>query len=213
LVVGELGEFRPSDEHRTTISQTTTFKVIADYGNGEVEERETQAKILIYGTGTPPTPTSREDPSIFKSKPEEFDLEGTLERVFNELEDLLQDNQVQGIQSLELSVGQVMDYRKLMTSLPMLTKLPLQIDQTATITVNEQFIRLEYQGLVKGFQSFQGAINTLLSNPDVKADVSLKLVFKFSSPIQPQGAEISNIKQTLNRNPVDRLNLMAKVTY
>lgn len=44
-------------------------------------------------------------------------------RVFNELGDRIQDNQVQGIQSLEISVGQVMDYRKLMTAFPMLIKL------------------------------------------------------------------------------------------
>ncbi|AFY34409.1 ATP-binding protein [Calothrix sp. PCC 7507] len=214
------GEFRPSDEHETAIAKTTTFKIVADYGNGEVEERETLAKILAYGTGTPSTPSAGEDGNgswddspLFKAKPEEFDLEGTLDRVFNELGDRIQDNQVQGIQSLEISVGQVMDYRKLMTAFPMLIKLPLQIDQTATITVNEQFIRLEYQGPVKGFQSFQGAVNTLLSSPDVKADVSLKLVFEFSSPVQPNGAEISNIKQALNRNPVDRLSLTAKVTY
>lgn len=214
------GEFRPSDEYETAIAKTTPFKIVADYGNGEVEERETQASILTYGTGTPRTPNGKEktgddwdDSPLFKAKPEEFDLEGTLDRVFNELSDRIQDNQVQGIQSLEISVGQVMDYRKLMTAFPMLIKLPLQIDQTATITVNEQFIRLEYQGPVKGFQSFQGAVNTLLSSPDVKADVSLKLVFEFSSPVQPNGAEISNIKQALNRNPVDRLNLTAKVTY
>lgn len=214
------GEFRPSDEHETAIAKTTTFKIVADYGNGEVEERETPASILTYGTGTPRTPNGSEkigddwnDLSLFKAKPEEFDLEGTLDRVFNELSDRIQDNQVQGIKSLELSVGQVMDYRKLMTAFPMLTKLPFQIDQTATITVGEQFIRLEYQGPYKGFQSFQGPVNTLLSNQDVKADVSLKLVFEFSSPVQPNGAEISNIKQALNRNPVDRLNLTAKVTY
>ncbi|MBW4617375.1 MAG: DUF499 domain-containing protein [Desmonostoc vinosum HA7617-LM4] len=214
------GEFRPSDEYETAIAKTTTFKIVADYGNGEVEERETPASILTYGTGTPRTPNGSEkigddwnDLSLFKAKPEEFDLEGTLDRVFNELSDRIQDNQVQGIQSLEISVGQVMDYRKLMTAFPMLIKLKVQIDQTATITVNEQFIRLEYQGPVKGFQSFQGAVNTLLSSPDVKADVSLKLVFEFSSPVQPNGAEISNIKGALNRNPVDRLNLTAKVTY
>jgi hypothetical protein len=228
------GEFRPSDEYETAMpslrdaprtagyayAKTTSFKIVADYGNGEVEERETQASILSYGTGTPGTPSAGEDKNaswdnltIFKAKPEEFDLEGTLDRVFNELGDRIQDNQVQGIQSLELSVGQVMDYRKLMTAFPMLIKLPLQIDQLATISLGEQFIRLEYQGPVKGFQSFQGAVNTLLSSPDVKADVSLKLVFEFSSPVQPNGAEISNIKQALNRNPVDRLNLTAKVTY
>ncbi|AFZ28383.1 putative ATPase (AAA+ superfamily) (plasmid) [Cylindrospermum stagnale PCC 7417] len=215
-----VGEFRPSDEYEMAIAKTTSFKIVADYGNGEVEERETQASILTYGTGTPRTPNGSEkigddwdDLSLFKAKPEEFDWEGTLNSVFTQLEDCIKDNQVQGIKSLEISVGQVMDYRRLMTAFPMLIKLPLLIDQTATITVGEQFIRLEYQGPVKGFQSFQGAVNTLLSSPDIKADVSLKLVFEFSSPVEPNGAEISNIKGALNRNPVDRLNLTAKVTY
>ncbi|MBD2166422.1 ATP-binding protein [Calothrix membranacea FACHB-236] len=214
------GQFRPSDEYEAAIAKTTIFKIVADYGNGEVEERETPAKILVYGTGTPSTPSagedgngSWEDSPLFKAKPEEFDLEGTLDRVFNELGDLIQDNGVQGIESLEVSVAQVMDYRKLMTAFPMLMKLPLEIDQTVTVTIGEQFTRLEYQGPYKGFQSFQGPVNTLLSSADVKADVSLKLIFKFSSPVQPNGAEISNIKQALNRNPVDRLNLTAKVTY
>ncbi|MDB9333052.1 DUF499 domain-containing protein, partial [Nodularia spumigena CS-591/04] len=209
-----VGEFRPSDEYEIGISQTTTFKIIADYGNGEVAEKETQASILTYGTGTPRTPNGKEkigdswdDLSLLKAKPEEFDVEGTLERVFNELGDFIQDIQVQGIKSLELSVGQVMDYRKLITTFPLLMKFPLQIDQLATISLGEQFIRLEYQGPVKGFQSFQGAVNSLLNSQEVQADVSLKLIFEFSSPVQPDGTEISNIKQALNRNPVDRLNL------
>ncbi|MFK0731028.1 MAG: ATP-binding protein, partial [Gloeotrichia echinulata HAB0833] len=186
------GQFRPSDEYETAIAKTTIFKIVADYGNGEVEERETPAKILVYGTGTPSTPSAGEDGNgswddspLFKAKPEEFDLEGTLDRVFNELGDFIQDNGVQGIESLEVSVAQVMDYRKLMTAFPMLMKLPLEIDQTVTVTIGEQFTRLEYQGPYKGFQSFQGPVNTLLSSPDVKADVSLKLVFEFSSPVQP----------------------------
>ncbi|MCC2691623.1 DUF499 domain-containing protein [Nodularia sp. LEGE 04288] len=215
-----VGEFRPSDEYEIGISQTTTFKIIADYGNGEVAEKETQASILTYGTGTPRTLNGKEkvgdswdDLSLLKTKPEEFEVEGTLERVFNELGDFIQDNQVQGIKSLELSVGQVMDYRKLITTFPLLMKFPLQIDQLATISLSEQFIRLEYQGPVKGFQSFQGAVNSLLNSQEVQADVSLKLLFEFSSPMQPDGTEISNIKQALNRNPVDRLNLTAKVIY
>jgi hypothetical protein len=94
-----------------------------------------------------------------------------------------------------------------------LSILTLQIDQTATISAGEQFVRLEYQGAIRGFQSFQGAVNSLLNSPDAKADVSLKLEFKFSSPAQPDGTEIATIKNALNRNPVERLNLTAKVTY
>jgi hypothetical protein len=214
------GEFRPSDEHEVAINSTSNFKIVADYGNGELAEKETQATLLTYGTGTPRTPNGSEkisdswdDSSLFKAKPEEFDLDGSLDRVFNELSDRIQDNKVEGVRSLSISASQVMDYRKLMTALVLFGKLPLQIDQTATISVGEQFVRLEYQGALKGFQSFQTAVNALLSSPDVTAEVFLKLEFKFSSPVQPNGSEISNIKSALNRNPVERLNLMVKVTY
>ncbi|MBD2772245.1 ATP-binding protein [Iningainema tapete] len=214
------GEFRPSDEYETEIASITTFKIVADYGNGEVVEKETQAKPLTYGTGTPRTPGGSENKddswnnlSLFKAKPEEFDLEGTVNGVFNELSDRVHDNKVQGVQSLEISVSQATDYRRLMTALPLLMKFSLQIDQTATISTKEQFVRLEYLGPVKGFQSFQGAVNALLNTTDVTADVSLKLEFKFSSPVQPNGTEIATIKNALNRNPVERLNLMVKVTY
>ncbi|MCV3212405.1 hypothetical protein OGM63_02470 [Plectonema radiosum NIES-515] len=182
--------------------------------------KETQASILIYGNGTSRTPNGKEkiddswnDLSIFQAKPEEFNLDGSPERVFNELSDRILDYKVQGVRSLSISVSQVMDYRKLMTALVLFAKLPLQIDQTATISTGEQFVRLEYQGALKGFQSFQAAVNALLNTNDVKADVSLKLEFKFSSPIEPNGSEISNIKSALNCNPVERLNLLLKVTY
>jgi hypothetical protein len=137
----------------------------------------------------------------------------TEEELKQELYDFIKDNKAEGIELLEISVAEVMDYRKLLTAFPLLMKLPLQIDQTATITLGEQFIRLEYQGPYKGFNSFQNTLNTLLGSKDVKADVFLKLEFKFLSPILPEGTEISNIKSALNRNPVDRLNLMAKLTY
>jgi hypothetical protein len=207
------GEFRPRDEYAAQITQTTTFKIIADYGNSEVAEAETQVKIANYGTRTPSAPGGKEPGGLFQTKPTEVDLDGSLDVVFNKLSDRIHDYKVKGITYLDLCVSQVMDYRKLMTALPLLMKLPLQIDQTATITAGDQFVRLEYQGAVRGFQSFQAAINTLLSSADVKADVSLKLVFEFSSPVSPDGTEIATIKQALNRNPVDRLNLTVKVTY
>lgn len=100
-----------------------------------------------------------------------------------------------------------------MTALPLFVKLPLQIDQTATISALDQFVRLEYLGAIRGFQGFQGVINSLLNSPDAKADASMKLEFKFLSPVQPDGAEIANIKNALNRNPVERLSLSVKVTY
>jgi hypothetical protein len=211
-------EFRPSDEYEGKVSQTTTFKILADYGNGEVAEQETQVNIFTYGTGIPSTPNGREKTgdswnnlSLLKAKPQEFEWEGTLNSVFTQLEDCIKDNQIQGIKSLEVAVGEVRDYRKLITSVALLSKFPPQIDHLATISLGEQFIRLEYQGPLKGFQSFQGTMNSLLGSPQVQADVSLKLIFEFSSPVQPDGTEITSIKQALNRNPVDRLNLMVKV--
>ncbi len=217
---GELiaGEFRPSDEYEAQVDKTTNFKIVADYGNGEIVEKENQ--ITIYGNNIQPNPTSNENGSdswdnldLFKAKPAEFNLEGTPNVVFNQLVDRIHDDKITGIEFIAISVDQVMDYRKLMTALPLLMKLPIEIDQLATIRAGEQFVRLEYQGAVKGFQSFQAAINALLNNQDAQADVMLKLEIKFSCAVQPEGSEISIIKGALNRNPVDRLNLAVKVTY
>ncbi|NJN12005.1 MAG: ATP-binding protein [Richelia sp. RM1_1_1] len=210
-------EFRPSDEYEAQIDQTTNFKIVADYGNGEIVEKESQT--TIYGTNIQPTPISKENgddswnPSIFKVKPQEFELEGTPNGVFNQLGDRIHDDKITGIELIAISVDQVMDYRKLMTALPLLIKFPIQIDQLATISTGEQFVRLEYQGAAKGFQSFQAAINALLNNQNAQADVMLKLEIKFSCAVEPEGSEISTIKNALNRNPVDRLNLQVKVTY
>ena len=217
---GELiaGEFRPSDEYEAQVDKTTNFKIVADYGNSEIVEKENQ--ITIYGNNIQPNPTSNENGSdswdnldLFKAKPAEFNLEGTPNVVFNQLGDRIHDDKITGIELIAISVDQVMDYRKLMTALPLLMKLPIEIDQLATIRAGEQFVRLEYQGAVKGFQSFQAAINALLNNQDAQADVMLKLEIKFSCAVQPEGSEISIIKGALNRNPVDRLNLTTKVTY
>lgn len=226
------GDFRPSDEYEAVIQKTAvlenrgasgetplgstppfsaTFRVVADYGNGEVVEKETRVAIA---------PTSRvgEKPgvyggTIFDVKPETFELDGTPNSVFNSLSDRIQDHKVKAITALELSVGQVIDYRKLGTTLPLLARFPMQIDQTVTIQAGEQFVRLEYQGSMRGFQNFFTPTNTLLNSQGVQANVALKLSFEFESPIQAKGNEVSAIAQALCRNPVERMNLIAKVTY
>lgn len=89
----------------------------------------------------------------------------------------------------------------------------MQIDQTVTIQTGEQFLRLEYQGPVRGFQSFLTPTNALLGSLDVQAVVTLKLVMIFATPVQPDEAEVGAIAQALSRNPVDRLNLTVQVIY
>jgi hypothetical protein len=204
-------DFRPSDEYERTIAQTTVFRVVADYGNGETAQKETQA--VIYSSVQPPVPNGHDQPGIFKIQPELFDLEGTPNSVFSGLGDRVLDHKVKGIAALELSVSQVMDYRKLTTALPLLAKFPIQIDQTVTIQTGDQFVRLEYQGAMRGFQSFLTPTNALLNSADVQANVLLKLTIEFASPVEPQGQEMGAIAQALSRNPVDRLNLTARVTY
>jgi hypothetical protein len=209
-------DFRPSDEYEGSISQTTGFKIVADYGNGEVEQRQTQVMLtggFSYGTGgSRRSSTVSEPKGIFQVKPEQIDLEGTPNSVFTALSDRCSDDKVQGIQWLELSVDQVMDYRKLGTALPLLSRFPLQIDQRVMIQTGD-FTRLEYQGSVRGFQSFFSTINTLLNAPSVQADVNLKLTFEFDNAVSPGGSEINIIKQALLRNPVERLYLSARVRY
>lgn len=201
------GDFRPSDEWEIEICQTTSFRAIANYGNGETAINETK---LVISTG--------DDPPIIPLplidlNPESFELDGTPNSVFNSLRDRISDHKVKAITALEVSVGQVMDYRKIGTALPLLTRFTMLVDQTATIQAGEQFVRLEYQGSIKGFQSFFTPTNALLSNPETQANVALKLVFEFATPIQPQGNEIVEITKAFGRNPVERMNLIAKVKY
>ncbi len=210
---GELLEqaYRPSDEYEGTIAQTTVFRIVADYGNGETAQKETQA--VIYSSSQPAMPNGHDQPGIFTVRPEQFDLVGSPNSVFSGLSDRVLDHKVKGISALEFSVDQVMDYRRLTTALPLLAKFSMRIDQTVTIDIEDQFVRLEYIGAVRGFQSFLTPTNALLGNSDVRAIVALKLVIEFAAAVSPEGVEVSAIAQALGRNPVDRLNLTARVVY
>lgn len=207
------GNFLPSDEYEGEIAQTATFRIVADYGEGETAAAESKARVQAYSTLSTGSTSVHDAPSLFDTKLEVIDLPGSLNGVFNELRDRIHDDKIKSIERLELAVSEVMDYRKLMTALPLLMRYPMRIDQSVTIDVADQFVRLEYLGSVKGFQSFANPTNTLLASPDVRANVSLKFTFEFASPIEPQGVEMKAIEQALLRNPVDRLNLAVKVLY
>ncbi len=215
------GEFRPSDEYETTITNTTIFKVLADYGNGETAEQQTQA--LISRNGKAKEPNGKYNPdddgngstgTIFDYQSPIIELDGTVNKVFTGLIDLCGDRKVKEIESIEISVDKLLDYRKLGTAIPLLNRFTLKIDQIATIQAgDDQFVRLEYQGQVKGFQSFFNTINGLLSSPEAQADVNLKLIIDFDPGIAPGNKELNDIHQALGRNPVERLNLSVRVKY
>ena len=231
-------EFRPRDEYETTITNTSVFKVIADYGNGETAEQQAQAVISQHGdwtsTGYTSVPHHQNENSVrekngslynlseqdartanlFDYQSPVIELDGTVNKVFTGLIDLCGDRRVKEIESLEISVDKLLDYRKLGTAIPLLSRLSLRIDQTATIQAgNDQFVRLEYQGQVRGFQSFFNTINGLLNSPEAQADVNLKLIIDFEPGISPQSKELKDIHQALKRNPAERISLNAKVKY
>jgi hypothetical protein len=211
-----IGEFLPSDSHEAQISQTTTFKLVADYGNGETAEQETIATFITYPVGTGSVSgTSVSDTTlpIFATKPEIIELSGTVNDVFTKFSDRCSDDKVKSIQSIEITVDQVMDYRKITTSFPLLGKLTFEIDQKATIQMDKQFVRFDYQGGLRGFEGFKNPIIALLGVEGARANVSLKLTFTFNPAIAPDANELSTLQQALMRNPVDRLSLTARVSY
>lgn len=150
------GNFRPSDEYETRIVNNSIFRVVADYGNGETAEKATNVNLN-------PQVSSVRDPSnpvyvvealqgtLWDAKPPIIELDGTINAVFAGLGDRISDYQVQGIEVLELSVNQVMDYRKLGTAIAILQRWQPQIEQTVNIQIGDQFVRLEYQGQIRGF--------------------------------------------------------------
>jgi Protein of unknown function (DUF499) len=202
-------EFRPSDEYEISIDSIAMFKAIADYGNGETITKETRLvpPSLVSADKTDYRPEQIE---IAQLSPL-IELDGSINTVFTEFSDICSDRQVKGIESLELSVDRALDYRKLGVTLPQLSKLSLQIDQTVLIRTGEQFVKLEYQGKVRGFQSLFSTINNLLNAPDTEADVYLKVSLDISTEIEPQGAEIQEIKRSFDRNQVERLRLKATI--
>lgn len=206
-------DFRPSDEYEATIKETTLFRIVADYGEGETLEKEDT--VTLYSTqNTSPSSTVGTTQTIFKvQKPTFLEFQGTPKAVFNQLRDRAEDDKIQLIKRLELSVSQLMDYRKLGTGIGLLSRFNPQIDQTVTIQSGGQFLRLEYQGESKGFQGFVNNINALLNQPETKADVYLKIGLDFEQGITPNGNEINTIEQNLHRNPVERLNLGINVEY
>ncbi|HEY9769959.1 MAG TPA: DUF499 domain-containing protein [Coleofasciculaceae cyanobacterium] len=214
-------EFRPSDEYETKIRANTIFRLVADYGNGETAEQETKA--IVAQSGRVKATGGNYDPgndheitgSIFEHRSPLIELDGTVNKVFNDLADLIGDRKIKEIKSLEISVDQVIDYRKLGTTIPLLSRFPVTIEQTSMLqTVDDQFVKLEYQGQVKGFQSFFGTINGLLNNPATQANVNLKLIIDFGDqPIASEGSELNTIQQALNRNPVERISFSAEVKY
>lgn len=216
------GNFKPSDEYKTTITENTVFKVIADYGNDETESKEyavtlAPARSVKSPTGTYRVPGKSDSEgtqgNVFDFQPPNINLEGTVNAVFTKFVDECSDRKVATIESLELTVDKTVDYRKIGTALPLLSRFNVSIDQTVTIQAPDQFVRLEYQGKIRGFQSFFTTISGLLNVPNAQADVSIKITIEFTTPITPGGHELNAIKQALTRNPVEHISLNAKVTY
>lgn len=212
------GEFRPSDEYEGEVGENTLFRLVADYGDGETATQEVQVKMAgtggTYGSGASgSSPSAGDTPGLFDVKPEQLNFVGTPNRVFAEFGDRCSDNKVTGISQLTVSVGTITDYRKLGTAIPLLARLKPRIDQTVTIQTGEQFVRLEYQGDMRGFQGFLSTLNALLNQAEVQGEVNLKLTFEFDKAIAPNGTEWRAIQGSLFRNPVDRLSLMAMVKY
>ncbi len=189
---------------------------MADYGNGETATQETTVSLATKVVKDPSgSYTVDPEPDIFKLKPSEIVKEGTINGTFTYLKDQCLDYKITALSSLVITVDSVIDYRKLGTSLSLLNRPQLwsiNIDQTVTIQAQEQFVRLEYQGDTRGFQSFFNTLNSLLNSPSAQANLSLTLTIDFTQPITPDGTELNLILQTLQRNPVERLNLKASVS-
>jgi len=200
-------EFRPSDAYEAQITRTTQFRLVADYGDGEVAEDTTNAVVRGGGTGG----GGGSDPLL--EKPTEHDLEGSPSKVFNDLTDWTTDKQVRVITEMTLAVADITDYRKMGTTLPLLVRYPLEVEQAITIQTGQQFVKLDYQGDVKGFQSFFSTINGLLNQPNVQANLNLTLKLRFAPPIAPNGPDLKALQQALSRNPVERMNLHVRVEY
>ena len=208
--------FPPRYEYECHISQGVVFKIVADYGNGEIEEKETRLSWVESVKDGPGDYTATTvDIPVLEIKPPVLTFEGTVNKTFAQFKDYCIEKKVQGIESLEVTVGSLMDYRKLGTSLSLLNRpqYTLAIDQLLTLNAQGQFVRLEYQGDTRVFSTLFGSLSSLLNSSDAQAQINFKLIFTFKEIVKPDGSELNGIVQSLQRNPVERLNLSVKVVY
>lgn len=185
---------------------------MADYGNGESAEQIADATLYSSSDESGMFGVRDDELSLF-AKPEEFSLSGSPTKIFNDLADRIRDHQIQSIKALTFEVDQVIDYRKMGTTLPLLARYSFEIEQYVTIQTGQQYVRLEYQGDMRGFQGFFSTINGLLNQSETQANLTLKIIFSFDPAIAAEGSEIQGLQQALNRNPVERMNLQARVEY
>jgi len=209
--------FRPSDSYDGKIRRTTQFRLVADYGNGETAEQTTNAMLYAPTGGTPP-PNGNDGGGAYPQgslldRPSEMEFEGSTNKVFNDLNDWLKDKQVRVLTGMELAVADVMSYRKLGMTLPLLVRYQFEIDQFITIQTGTQFVRMEYQGDTRGFQSFFSTLNGLLNQPNTQANLTLTLKFTFDPAIAPDSPEMKALQQALTRNTLDRMTLLVRVEY
>jgi hypothetical protein len=103
-----------------------------------------------------------------------------------------------------------MDYRKIGTAIALMSRFSknMMIDQNVTIQAPGQFLRFEYQGDLRGFQTCFTPASTFLNQDNVQANVSLTITLRFDPAIEANGSEINQIRTILTRNPVDRLGLV-----
>ncbi|TVQ23326.1 MAG: ATP-binding protein [Leptolyngbya sp. DLM2.Bin15] len=207
-------QFLPSDEYQGQIAKTTQFRVVADYGTGEIGEA-VQTVVLYPAGGTQPSTVSEGNGEYVTllDKPTEKDFEGSPNKVFNDLADWVADKKPKAISALDFSVSDVTDYRKMGTTLPLLTRYPVEVQQWVTVQTGQQFVRLEYQGDVRGFQSFFSTLNGMLNLPETQANLTLTVKLKLDTSMAPEGSEIQGLQQALSRNPVERMNLRVRVEY
>lgn len=210
-------DFLPSDSYEGKITRTAQFRLVADYGSGETAEETTTAVIYPKDGGTKP-PNGNEGGGGYGSgllleQPSEHELEGSSSKVFNDLADWVRDKQVRTIPAMTLTVGDVVAYRKMGTTLPLLVRYQFEVEQFITVQTGSQFVRMDYQGDVRGFQSFFSVINGMLNQQNVQADLTLTLKFKFELAIAPDSPEMKALQQAFSRNPVERMNLLVRVEY
>ncbi|WP_008318655.1 ATP-binding protein [Leptolyngbya sp. PCC 6406] len=210
-------DFLPSDAYEGTITRTTQFRLVADYGSGETAEQTATA--VVYTAGGGALPNGNEGRGSYGSqgtlleRPTQWEQNGSPNKVFNDLADWLNDRPVKALTAMDLTVADGMDYRKMGTTLNLLVRYDFTVEQFVTISTGQQFVRLEYQGDVRGFQSFFSTLSGLLNQQGTEATLNLKLLFRFDPAIAPNSPELKALQQALTRNPVGRLNLLVRVEY
>ncbi|MDE0603886.1 MAG: DUF499 domain-containing protein [bacterium] len=141
--------------------------------------------------------------------------EGLPARAFQGIVDLAQDQKVGRLESLEIrAAGEGrelrLDLQAMLLTVPQLPKAERQVDVDATFDMEDDHLRLQFQGGWDRYQNqIAAALGKVAKDAGAAATGYIRLLLTFPVAIEPAGTELQSIRDAFDRNNPGHVEVVA----